>query len=133
MNPLGFLIESFNPTFLYGTASGHSVLYQYQVYGASNLFMGMIQTESPYYQVSPPAPAPFTSAVGLYNGDPTFSDCTPGSPSCAFSWSLMVQQSTNILIYVTGLYSCEYYRSPEFQLTSRNAALPTFPDTHTAK
>jgi hypothetical protein len=46
----GILIESQGPTWLYGTASEHNVLYQYQLNGASNLLLGMIQTESPYYQ-----------------------------------------------------------------------------------
>lgn len=42
----GILIESQGPTWLYGTASEHNVLYQYQVSNTKNLVMGMIQTES---------------------------------------------------------------------------------------
>ncbi|KAF3213001.1 hypothetical protein TWF679_005570 [Orbilia oligospora] len=43
----GVLIESQGPSWFYGTASEHSVLYQYQLQGAKNIFMGLIQTESP--------------------------------------------------------------------------------------
>lgn len=52
----GMLVESQGPTWLYGTSSEHNVLYQYQFYQAKDIVMGMIQTESPYYQADPPAP-----------------------------------------------------------------------------
>lgn len=67
------LIESQGPTWMYGTASEHNVMYQYQVSEAKDLYMAMIQTESPYYQPSPEAPSPFTA--GLFPNDPTFTDC----------------------------------------------------------
>jgi len=41
----GFLIESTEPTWLYGTASEHAVMYQYEFHKARNLMAGMIQTE----------------------------------------------------------------------------------------
>lgn len=102
---LGLLIESINPTWMYGTASEHCVLYQYQLFGARNLFMGLIQTESPYFQATPKAPEPFTDEVGQFKGDPDFADCPSDSPSCAFSWGLRVQESRDVLIYGLGLYS----------------------------
>ncbi|OGM39526.1 hypothetical protein ABOM_012090 [Aspergillus bombycis] len=49
----GILIESQGPTWMYGTSCEHNVLYQYQLSGAQNLVMGMIQTESPYFQPTP--------------------------------------------------------------------------------
>ncbi|KAK6519188.1 hypothetical protein TWF281_003877 [Arthrobotrys megalospora] len=55
----GVLIESQGPSWFYGTASEHNVLYQYQLQGAKNIFMALIQTESPYFQPNPVAPAPF--------------------------------------------------------------------------
>ncbi|KAJ5312567.1 Peptidoglycan-binding Lysin subgroup [Penicillium antarcticum] len=61
-------IESSGPTWLWGTASEHSVMYQYNVVGAQGLFMGMIQTKSPYFQPVPLAPNPFTA--GTFRGDP---------------------------------------------------------------
>jgi hypothetical protein len=36
------LIESQGPTWMYGTASEHSVLYQYNLYNAANIFMAMV-------------------------------------------------------------------------------------------
>lgn len=39
---LGVLIESKEPTWLYGTASEHCVLYQYELFEAENVFMGMV-------------------------------------------------------------------------------------------
>ncbi|KAL8303110.1 hypothetical protein RB600_006823 [Gaeumannomyces tritici] len=38
----GVLIESTGPVWLYGTASEHCVLYQYQLLDAANVFMGMV-------------------------------------------------------------------------------------------
>jgi hypothetical protein len=38
----GILIESNGPAWFYGTASEHSVLYQYNLANAENIFMGMV-------------------------------------------------------------------------------------------
>jgi hypothetical protein len=82
------------------------VLYQYQTVDAANIFMGMIQTESPYYQAAPPAPAPFTVAASYaFPSDPEFSYCSPSSQSCGFSWGLRIMNSQHIFIYGAGLYS----------------------------
>ena len=70
----GLLVESTQPTWLYGTSSEHAVYYQYNFNRARNVFAGMIQTESPYYQPTPKPPSPFTDAVGVMSGDPTY-DC----------------------------------------------------------
>ncbi|KAK1750487.1 pectate lyase superfamily protein-domain-containing protein [Echria macrotheca] len=102
-NARGFLIESINPTWLYGTASEHSVFYQYQFYKAANLVAGIIQTEQAYYQPTPKPPEPFKDAVGSFNGDPTF-PCTDTEP-CDEGWALRVIESSNIHIIGAGLYS----------------------------
>ncbi|KAK3943075.1 hypothetical protein QBC46DRAFT_47298 [Diplogelasinospora grovesii] len=100
----GMLIESQGPSWLWGTASEHSVLYQYQLSEASHIFLSMIQTETPYMQPSPGAPAPFIP--GMFPNDPTFSDCTSSSPvGCAMAWALRILDSSTIYIYSTGLYS----------------------------
>ncbi len=102
----GVLIESVGPVWLYGTASEHSVLYQYQTVNAVNIFMGMIQTESPYYQVAPAAPAPFTSSLSsTFPSDPTFDYCSPSSLTCAVAWGLRILNSESIFLYGAGLYS----------------------------
>jgi hypothetical protein len=94
----GILIESQGPAWMYGTALEHSVMYQYQVSQAQDLYMGMIQTESPYYQPSPAAPSPFTA--GLFPNDPTFTDCDASSTDCAIPWALRIIDST--MIYSMG-------------------------------
>ncbi|KAL4788913.1 pectate lyase superfamily protein-domain-containing protein [Aspergillus venezuelensis] len=99
----GILIESAGPTWLWGTSSEHSVLYQYNLVGAQDIFMGMIQSESPYFQPVPKAPTPFTP--GTFPGDPLFEDCEEDPDMCALSWGLRMVQSNNIYIYGAGLYS----------------------------
>lgn len=99
----GILIESQGPTWLYGTASEHNILYQYQLSGASDIYLGHMQTETPYFQPTPAAaPQPFTP--NTFPQDPTFADCTT-TASCKKSWALRILKSTNIFIYSAGLYS----------------------------
>lgn len=90
----GVLVESQGPTWMYGTASEHNVLYQYQLSNAKNIYMGMIQTESPYFQPIPKAPSPFTP--GLFPNDPTFRDCGSSTVPCAVSWALRILDSSTI-------------------------------------
>lgn len=102
-NGRGLLIESTQPTWLYGTSVEHSVLYNYNLNGAQNLYMNMIQTETPYFQSNPDATTPF-SIQGAYN-DPTFSWCAAGDESCKKALGLFINNSVNVLIYGAGLYS----------------------------
>jgi len=93
----GILSQSQGPVWLVGTASEHHVLYQYSLVGANNHYLGLIQTESPYYQPNPAPPTPFPINSSL--SDPTF-------PSgLTESWGLWVKSSSNILLYGAGLYS----------------------------
>ena len=93
----GILVESQGPTWMYGTASEHSVLYQYQISGAKDLVMGMIQTESPYFQPSPPMPEPFT--LGRFPNDPVDVDCE----TCTSSWAVRIVDSESISILGAGM------------------------------
>ena len=99
----GVLIESAGPTWLYGTASEHNVLYQYQLSNASNILLGMIQTESPYYHAFPGAPLPIVT--GSFANDPTFSDCSLRSKTCPVSWGVRVVDSSTVYLLGAGLYS----------------------------
>ena len=90
--PAGILIESTKPTWMYATGFEHNVLYQYFVLGAKDLFMGLIQTETPYFQSAPPAPEPFDKSVGLFSGDPTFSTCDRGVGNGCMAWGLMIEK-----------------------------------------
>jgi hypothetical protein len=102
MTGRGLLVErSQGPNWFWGGASEHSVLYQYNIWNSSNIFLGHMQTESPYYQ-------PGITSTSIYpanfNGDPAFSDCGD-DPTCLMSWALLISGSTNIYIYGAGFYS----------------------------
>ncbi|KAL5617780.1 hypothetical protein FOVSG1_000002 [Fusarium oxysporum f. sp. vasinfectum] len=99
----GMLIESKGPTWLWGTSVEHCVLYQYQLSGAQNVVMGLIQTETPYFQSFPEAPAPFTP--GAFPNDPSFHNCTKTSKSCAMAWALRIIDSSAVHVLSAGLYS----------------------------
>ncbi|KAJ5126830.1 hypothetical protein N7448_007609 [Penicillium atrosanguineum] len=88
----GILIESQGPVWLWGTASEHHQLYNYQVSSAKDVFMGLIQSETPYYQSNPSALTPLHP--------PT---CT--TASCRKSWGLRVLNSSDLFVYGAGLYS----------------------------
>ena len=96
----GMLIESQGPMWVYGSSSEHSQLYNYQLSNASNIYLGAIQSETPYYQSAPNALQPFAA-----NGtsDPNFSTCT--TDSCKMAWGLRIVGSSNILVYGAGHYS----------------------------
>ncbi|KAK6354721.1 hypothetical protein TWF696_003860 [Orbilia brochopaga] len=101
----GLLVESTGPVWLYGTASEHNVLYQYQFSGAQNVYMGAIQTESPYFQANPDATRPFD--VNPAFDDPDYDVlCPAGSPAtCKKSLGLIIKDSSNILCYGSATYS----------------------------
>ncbi|KAF8960770.1 pectate lyase superfamily protein-domain-containing protein [Flammula alnicola] len=75
----------------------HHAIYQYNIVNAASHYMGLIQTETPYYQPSPVSPSPFSINT-------TFHDPTPysGNPS---AWALSIVNSHNILVFGAGLYS----------------------------
>ncbi|KAG9760638.1 pectin lyase-like protein, partial [Aureobasidium melanogenum] len=98
----GILIESQGPTWFYGTASEHNVLYQYQLSGAKDIYLGHMQTETPYYQPTPDASSPFT--IGTFRDDPSFEDCNDKA-GCAEAWALRILNSRNTFIYSAGFYS----------------------------
>ncbi|KAJ3396013.1 hypothetical protein HDU92_004316 [Lobulomyces angularis] len=92
----GILIESENgPVWLYGTSSEHNALYQYQIVNAKNVFMSVIQSESPYWQAS----------SGLH---PIIKPVErPDDPILGANQALglRIVNSSNIFVYGLGLYS----------------------------
>ncbi|OAL54205.1 pectin lyase fold/virulence factor [Pyrenochaeta sp. DS3sAY3a] len=81
----GVLIESQGPSWFYGGGSEHSVLYNYLLSGAKAVFMGHIQTESPYFQPVPAAPS--------------------DNEQCRYAWGLRIVDSADVTIHSAGLYS----------------------------
>ncbi|KAJ7239628.1 hypothetical protein C8J57DRAFT_1086227 [Mycena rebaudengoi] len=55
----GVLVESTGPVWLVGTVSEHHVIYQYAFNKARDIWAGLIQTETPYFQPTPKPPTPF--------------------------------------------------------------------------
>ncbi|KAG8624527.1 hypothetical protein KVT40_007594 [Elsinoe batatas] len=102
-NGRGLLVESTGPSWFWGTSSEHNTLYNYQISKASNVFMGFIQTETPYYQGNPVATTPF--APNATWSDPNFSICPSGQAKCVKSFGLRIQNSNNVYVYGAGMYS----------------------------
>jgi glucan 1,3-beta-glucosidase len=104
-NGRGVFIESeAGPVWLWGTSAEHSVLYNYQIANAASVFMGLIQTETPYFQSNPNAITPFT--VNTDYSDPDFSsDCGSDTTLCPKSWGLRVLNSKDVHVFGAGLYS----------------------------
>jgi hypothetical protein len=103
----GTLVESRGPCWFYGSGSEHSVLYQYQFYQARNIYIGHLQTESPYYQPKPAAPEPFTP--GGFPKDPAFAAASSFNLNNVTgprdSWAVRIIDSSDIIIHSAGMYN----------------------------
>jgi hypothetical protein len=103
----GDLFESqAGPVWLWGAASEHSVIYNYQISGVKSFFGGFMQTETPYFQPNPEVPQPFQPNEKY--GDPTFENCGAAANSsvpCKDAWGMRIVDSDNVLIYAAGMYS----------------------------
>ncbi|KAI9166458.1 Glucan 1,3-beta-glucosidase [Paramyrothecium foliicola] len=97
----GVLVESEGPVWFWGCGSEHAQLYQWQLMNAKDVFMGHVQTETPYFQSDPTALEPYK--IGVWEGDPTFDDCS--DDLCRKAWALRIINSTDIFTYGLGFYS----------------------------
>ncbi|AEO68750.1 5d0c3ecd-ceea-4e39-a382-06f1dec1835c [Thermothielavioides terrestris] len=104
-NGRGVLIEGAGPVWGWGTATEHSVLYNYQLNNASNVYLALIQTETPYFQGNPDATKPFT--VNAQYADPDFakSCATDQTGQCKRAWGLRAVNSKDVFVFGAGLYS----------------------------
>ncbi|KAK4565490.1 hypothetical protein LTR86_004107 [Recurvomyces mirabilis] len=100
-NGRGVLVESQGPVVMYGTAFEHSMLYNYNVANAKDIYMGVIQSETMYAQDNPNALDPWTPD-SRYT-DPTFEECFIAT--CYKTIGLNFFNSTYIFVYGAGLYS----------------------------
>ncbi|KAL9116255.1 MAG: hypothetical protein Q9227_000626 [Pyrenula ochraceoflavens] len=101
-NGRGVLSQSKGPVWMYGTASEHSQLYNYQLDGAQDNYIALAQTETFYGQSNPDALGGGFTPNAQFN-DPDFADCT--TESCKKTWGLRVVDSSDILMFGGGLYS----------------------------
>ncbi|KAE9406732.1 exo-beta-1,3-glucanase [Gymnopus androsaceus JB14] len=92
----GIYSESAGPVWMIGTEAEHHTLYQLSLVGAQNHYIGLFQSEIPYYQPSPASPSPFTS-------DTTYND--PTTFDSGFAWAINIVSSTDIIFFGAGLYS----------------------------
>ncbi|KAH8800676.1 pectate lyase superfamily protein-domain-containing protein [Xylogone sp. PMI_703] len=90
------------PSWFWSGAVEHSVLYEYNVQGASNVPFEHMQTESPYFQPAISANSVFPSN---FEGDPDFADCSSSDPTCTMAWALYIANPTDIFVYGGGFYS----------------------------
>ncbi|KAI3336640.1 glycoside hydrolase family 55 protein [Xylariaceae sp. AK1471] len=103
-NGRGVLIESQKPVWLWGTASEHSVLYNYQISNAKNTFIGIAQSETAYMQGNPDATQGVSVLEGYY--DPDFTEsCDKSSNKCARTWGMRITNSSDVFILGAGMYS----------------------------
>ncbi|TLD31026.1 hypothetical protein PspLS_01908 [Pyricularia sp. CBS 133598] len=109
------LIESRGPSWFVGGGSEHCVMYNYLVSNAESVYLGHIQTESPYYQPKPRPPEPFRAAASFPN-DPDFGHCEVAAEvwddRCNYAWGVQIIDSKDVMIHSAGLYSFfnEYYQ-----------------------
>ncbi|KUJ06906.1 pectin lyase-like protein [Mollisia scopiformis] len=102
----GALIESTRGTWLVGTAFEHNTLYQYNLVSAANLFIGMQQSETPYWQGTggpAQAPAPWTPNAAF--SDPTFANCATDGPNCRMAWFQRIVSGSNLYIFGSGFWT----------------------------
>ncbi|KAH6635962.1 glycoside hydrolase family 55 protein [Chaetomium tenue] len=104
-NGRGILIEGPGPVWGWGTASEHSVLYNYQFNNASNIFLGHIQTETPYYQPNPDSTEPFPPNAKYADPDFATSCADDTTGTCKRAWGVRAVDSKDVFIYGAGLYS----------------------------
>ena len=96
----GMLVEATKATWLTGTAFEHNTLYNYNLHNAKNVYAGMQQTETAYWQGAGSqqnAPAPWT-ANSQY-GDPDFSWCGGGDQSCRMGLAQNIDGGSDLFLY----------------------------------
>lgn len=103
----GMLVEATKGTWLTGTAFEHCTLYNYNLHNAQNVYAGMQQTETAYWQGEGSlenAPAPWT-ALSPY-GDPDFSWCGGSEDqSCRMGLAVNIDGGSNIFLYAAAFWT----------------------------
>nr|POE62741.1 glucan 1,3-beta-glucosidase [Quercus suber] len=119
----GLLVQSkTGPVWLSGTAVEHHALYQYQFATTSNIFAGLIQTETAYYQPNPDATTPFPAVSALndptFTGSATVQDNNTAIPN-RNGWGLRIVNSSSVLVYGADHYS--FFKSYSTTCSAQNS------------
>lgn len=100
------LIEATQATWLVGTAFEHNTLYQYNLHNARNVYIGMQQSETPYWQgTGAPALAPAPWTNNLIPSDPTFSSCDPTDAQCRMALFQTINGGEDLFIFGSGFWT----------------------------
>lgn len=108
----GMITESTNPTWLHGVAMEHCHMYNFHFNNAENVYTGMLQTETAYYQgtdATARPPAPFTAESSL--GEPDFSWCGSAGAQCFMTLGLNVEGGSNLFFHATGVWTFFNYQT----------------------
>jgi glucan 1,3-beta-glucosidase len=103
----GVLIGSQGPSWIHSASNEHSTLYNWQLYNAKNIYLGAIQSETPYFQAGQTDALRPYAPENRFPSDPEFPDCkeTNGFDTCKESWALRIIKSQNVYMYGGGFYS----------------------------
>ncbi|KAI7915386.1 glucan 1 [Pyricularia oryzae] len=96
----GMLIESSDPTWLYGTSAEHAAMYQYNFYRSKKVFAAMIRTEAPFFQDERPMLVQ-RGISSLFSGDPI---CT-AADLCGKALGAIVKGTKDVTIAGADLFS----------------------------
>ncbi|KAF7973095.1 hypothetical protein HWV62_16194 [Athelia sp. TMB] len=99
----GALIESTSPSFFVGVAMEHCTFYSIHTYDAENLFLGLIQDETPYWQGDNAASSEWKPNA-VYH-DPDFSNCATADVNCRQAFGLNFDGGSNIFSYGSGVWT----------------------------
>ena len=104
----GFLIEARGPgTWMLGLGAEHHELYQVNIHGARDVFVGLMEAETSHWQGNGTTyypPAPWSSAP-LWPSDPDFSWCAPADAQCRMGLYQIVRNSTGVNLYSQGWWT----------------------------
>lgn len=101
----GMLCESQQETWLHGTAFEHHTIYEYSFRNAKEVFVGMQQSETPYWQGPGSTLAPSPWSPNQKYGDPDFSGCGGDDGQCRMSWFSHVTDSSDLFFYGSGFWA----------------------------
>lgn len=109
----GMLVEATGGTWSLGSGSEHHALYAYQFSNASGVFAALLQVETPYWQPTPRAPAPWTPNPTWH--DPDFSGyAAKNITQCYMQWALRIlgEETRTLALYGPAFWA--FFNGPDY-------------------